>query len=193
MKSIFYTLLLSICCTWACTSNSKKENSAEKETPKATASVTVYSVDSLAAGIDKLVGQEITVKGNVQHVCKHSGKKAFLVGDNPDTKIQVKVGGKIKSFGGELIGEELTLKGKVMETRIDEAYLARWEEELKKEEAKHDHKHDKKEAGKKADEASCDAGNSPVDKLRAEIKASGKEYKSVYFLQGMEYSISDGE
>ncbi|BDD09438.1 hypothetical protein FUAX_18700 [Fulvitalea axinellae] len=197
MKKAIYIPLLALIGFMACCS--EKNNSETKEQASKTSVITattetktaVYPVDSLPSNFEKLVGQDIFFKGNVQHVCKHSGKKAFLVGENPKTKVRVMAKGKIKAFGGDLIGEELVVKGTVKEMRIDEAYLARWEAQLEKAKSKQTKK--RKEALKKADEASCDSGNSPIDKIRAEIKANGKGYKSVYYIDGLEYTVSDDQ
>lgn len=69
------------------------------------------------------VDKEIQLKGIVDHVCKHGGKKMLLVTDNGDAHIV-----SDERFDEALKGSEIIVNGIVLEERIDEAYLLKMEE-----------------------------------------------------------------
>lgn len=45
----------------------------------------VYTIDEVYAAADSLVGDTISFEGVCTHLCKHGGRKAFLVGQLADT------------------------------------------------------------------------------------------------------------
>lgn len=71
------------------------------------------------------VGKEVIVEGIVDHVCKHGGKKLFLVDDQGD----VHVDGE-KRFDDALMGNQIVVKGIVKEFRVDEAYCLQQEQDF---------------------------------------------------------------
>lgn len=71
------------------------------------------------------VNKEIEVIGIVDHVCKHGGKKLFLVDDFGDVHIDGE-----KRFDDELIGSEVIISGLVKEFRVDESYCLQQEEDF---------------------------------------------------------------
>ncbi len=70
------------------------------------------------------VAKEVQVKGIVDHVCKHGGKKILLVNDEGDVHIESET-----RFDDALVGSEITVNGVVTEFRVDEAYLLQKEED----------------------------------------------------------------
>ncbi len=46
---------------------------------------TIYSIDEVYAQADSLLGDTITFQGVCSHLCKHGGRKAFLMGTQSDT------------------------------------------------------------------------------------------------------------
>ncbi len=84
----------------------------------------ILSIGEFNANADKYVDKEVEIKGIVDHVCKHGGKKILLVSDDGDIHVFSK-----ERFNEDLVGSELIVKGKVIEKRIDEAYLLKWEED----------------------------------------------------------------
>lgn len=70
------------------------------------------------------VGAEVRVKGIVDHVCKHGGKKILLVNDDGDIHITSE-----ERFPEELVGEEIYVNGIVEEFRVDEGYCMQMDED----------------------------------------------------------------
>jgi hypothetical protein len=64
------------------------------------------------------------VKGIVDHVCKHGGKKLFLVGDYGDLHVEGE-----EKFSDSLAGSNVIVTGIVREFRVDEAYCLQMEQD----------------------------------------------------------------
>lgn len=95
------------------------------------AEVLEVTVDDFWATPDEYVGKELAIQGVVVHVCQHGGKRMFIVGENPDERLQIKAGDDLGVFAVELEGSMVEVKGLLDELRIDEAYLQNWENELR--------------------------------------------------------------
>lgn len=70
------------------------------------------------------LAKEVQVKGIVDHVCKHGGKKILLVNDDADVHVESET-----RFDDALMGSEINVNGIVTEFRVDEAYLLQKEED----------------------------------------------------------------
>jgi hypothetical protein len=74
------------------------------------------------------VGKEVEIQGMVIHVCKHGGKKMFIIGEDPEMRVKITASDKIGEFKPELEGSTVAVKGIVEPI----------EEEAVPEEEKHD-------------------------------------------------------
>lgn len=84
--------------------------------------LTIAEFDTKAG---EYVDAEVQVKGIVDHVCKHGGKKLLLVNDDGDIHITTDE----DRFSDDLIGEVITVNGIVEEFRVDEEYCLQMEED----------------------------------------------------------------
>lgn len=94
-------------------------NKGTKETQaKTEGSETGLKVEfaSLTANPDNYVGKTILVEGKVVHVCTETGKKMFIVGDNPDVRLYVAAGENISKFPMELLGSVVSVEGLITKT-----------------------------------------------------------------------------
>lgn len=89
------------------------------------------SLVEIMVGADEFVGQTVGVTGTVEHVCRHGGKKMFIVGDNPGDRLRITSGDNISAFEVDLEGSDVVVQGVVMEEKIDDAFLDAWEADLK--------------------------------------------------------------
>ena len=118
--SIFVLVLVFTACK---TDNQKVEDTAQKiegvqsETPL----LAIADFDKKAG---EYVSKEVKVKGIVDHVCKHGGKKLLLVTDDGNVHVT-----SDERFEENLVGSEIALNGIVIEERIDEAYCLKMEED----------------------------------------------------------------
>jgi hypothetical protein len=66
---------------------------------------------TLIANPSEYVGKNISVEGKVVHVCKMSGKKLFITGENPDVRLYIQAGEEMPKFPMELLGSEVVVEG----------------------------------------------------------------------------------
>lgn len=57
------------------------------------------------------MGKTISVEGKVVHVCTHSGKKLFIVGENPDVRLYIQAGEAMPKFPMDLLGSTVVVEG----------------------------------------------------------------------------------
>jgi hypothetical protein len=79
------------------------------------------------------VGKEVEISGMVVHVCKHGGKKMFIIGEDPEKRVKINATDKVSVFEPELEGSVVTVKG-IIEPIEEEAVP---EEEKAAEDADH--------------------------------------------------------
>jgi len=119
MKKVIY-LLIFAAFVYSCNSANKSEE------------VETVSVADFLASPEKWADKEVKIVGTVSHICKHSGKKMFVFGTDSESTVKIFAGGEVSTFDIDLEGSEVEVIGKVIEeARIDEQYLAEWEEEIK--------------------------------------------------------------
>lgn len=123
MRHILVFLFLSFMLISCKETNQKQEQTAQEETTvqEETPYLALAEFNTKAGDY---VNKEVEVKGIVDHVCKHGGKKLLLVTDNGDVHVTSDT-----RFEEALMGSEIALKGVVKEERIDEAYCLKMEED----------------------------------------------------------------
>ena len=57
------------------------------------------------------VGKEVEIQGMVVHVCKHGGKKLFIIGEDPEKRVKITTSDKVSVFLPELEGSTIMVKG----------------------------------------------------------------------------------
>lgn len=132
--------------------------------------LTIAEFDTKAGGF---VGKEVAVKGIVDHVCKHGGKKLLLVTDDADVHVV-----SDERFDEALVGSEITLKGKVLEDVIDEAYCLKMEED-----------NIKSHSEGKSNEQQFEAKKNHIKEYRDYMKTNKVDHISNYSLQYVSYEV----
>jgi len=100
------------------------ENNTDTIAEVTESDVPVLVLGEIETKAGEYVDQEIQVTGIVDHICKHGGKKIFLVSDDADVHINGE-----ERFDEALTGSEITVNGIVREFRIDEGYCLQMEED----------------------------------------------------------------
>lgn len=191
MKNLFLLLsviaLLSACCN-----NPKNQESTNSNANLAECSS--ITIDSFLVVAPEYVGKELTVKGTVDHVCKHGGKRVKIFGSNPNQTLHGEATEAVGSFNAELEGSDVCLTGTVAESKMDLAYVEEYEKsileamEKESEEAEMEH-------AKGVDH------HAKLDQIKAwkeEIATNGKGYISSYYLDVTKYhecsteAVNDG-
>lgn len=98
--------LMIMAALFAACGNTKDEKPAEP-----VAEATELAFASLTESPDQYLDKEITVKGKVVHVCVHSGKKMYIVGEDPDIRLFVSAGDEVPKFSMDLLGSEIAVTG----------------------------------------------------------------------------------
>lgn len=157
-----------------------------------------FSVDSLMAQAPGLVGDTIEVEGLCSHLCKHGGRKAFLVGADSALVLRCEATAEMGgAFAPDCIGKVLTVKGIVCENRIGEAEVAAMEARQAAADSAA-RAHQACETEKKAQgQDSIDTFEARMADYRAKIaaraEAEGKDYLSFYYIQALSYTVDTTE
>lgn len=160
----------------------KKSDSKDADSNKTT-------VEAFLATPEKWAGKEVIITGTVSHVCKHSGKKLFLFGEDPENTVKINTGAEYASFDIKLEGSDVEILGTVVEDeKIDENYLNKWESDIKKMVDDGEIKVCKAESNaitkQQGDTLNDNEGvedpYADVKEMRNKLAKSGKTYISVY-------------
>ena len=90
------------------------------------------TVDNVLDNAEKYVGDPIVVEGECSHLCKHGGRKAFLVSAKDDRMLRAEAAGAFGAFEKDAIHKVLRVKGVLVEDRIDEAAVKKMEADYAK-------------------------------------------------------------
>ncbi len=164
---IIFILVLNLFCS---------KNETDKNIPKLT-------VKDIAANAAEYVGKSTSITGTVVHVCKHGGKRMFIIGEQPEPRFKITAGKSVGAFDIELEGSDVQVTGVIQEQKVDAAFLDNWEAEIsdeQKPEVGHQgHEHGASEA---IDDHHENAQNQ-INSLRKKLKESGKEVIAFYNLE----------
>jgi hypothetical protein len=178
MKQLFLFAVLAVA-FFSCSGNKKTELVAENAgtTVAATEQLPVFDLDSLLKAADRELDKNVKVTGYVTHTCKHSGKRCFIVGESQTVSMRVEAKGDIGGFNRELVGSKIEVSGILKERRLTEEYIAEMEKDV--------------ELKKKEDGAaeSCAAELSNIAGMRKWMKDNGKDYYSIYYMDGLNFSV----
>lgn len=183
IKKVF-GMMLAIAVMASCAS--KEQKSEEKEEKE----IAVVTVDKIANDMQSYVDKSIVIEGIVNHVCKHGGKRMFIMGEDPDVAIKITPNDKIGVFEQELVGSTVEVTGVVKELRIDEEYVLSLENETEaaaKSEAMHDH------SGGTHDEEAENEEKAQFEAMRAKIAETEKGYYSQFWIEASEFKAIEGE
>jgi len=200
MKKNIVLWAISALVAMAATSCSGKSNS------EATDSETV-TVDSILANPEAYVGKTVSVEGVVSHLCKHGGRKAFLLGSDDNTMIRCDATAEMGNvFPQETIHQLLRVTGTVVESRLDEAAIREMEAARQGQVERIAEQQGEEEAANFENAlAGCEterkaAGQAELETFTAQMadyrrriaerdSLEGKPYLSTYFIQATAYEI----
>lgn len=170
-------------------------------------SESVVTVDSILANPEAYVGQTVTIEGVVSHLCKHGGRKAFLLGSDENTMIRCDATAEMGNvFPQETIHQPLRVTGVVMESRLDEETIRGLEQDRQGQMERVAEQQGEEEAAKMQDiPTGCEterkaAGQTDVESFAAQMadyrrriaerdSLEGKPYLSTYYIQASAYEI----
>ena len=195
MKHILLRALAVALACGACASVSCGGNSSTKAKTRQTevARPAALEIDELLASADSLAGKTVTIEGVCTHTCRHGARKIFLMGSDDTQTVRVE-SGELGSFDPQCVNRIVRVTGTLDEQRVDEAYLAAWEEQTK---AQTGERHGTTEAGCDAEKAARQETGATVAeriadfraKIAARKAAEGKDYLSFYYVTATSYEI----
>jgi hypothetical protein len=97
-KLVLFALLATL--VVACSNNGAKEQAAVQ-----------LSVEKVTAEAKDFVDKNVAVSGTVVHVCRHGGKKMFIIGEDPEKRFKVTANAQVGSFDVALEGSNVTVEG----------------------------------------------------------------------------------
>lgn len=170
MKKIIFLLIVSVL-IFSCKTESKQKIEENSQTTV----ISKTPVLALAEFDDKageFINKEVEVKGIVDHVCTHGGKKILLVNDNANVHIT-----SDERFDENLKGSEISVIGVVLEERIDEAACLKMEED-----------NIKSHAEGASSKAQFEAKTNHIQQYRDLMKTKNIDYVSLYSLKYISHS-----
>ncbi|MBK9291946.1 MAG: hypothetical protein IPM52_10015 [Bacteroidetes bacterium] len=183
MKKLFFLMLLPFVVA-AC--GGQKSDKAQQTTEEIV-EVTVGDFKTMAP---ELVGKTVVIRGTADHICKHDGKKLFLVDVNSEGRVKVVTGEDMAAFNAENEGLDFVVTGVVAETIVDEAYLKEWEEELKNEEVENKHLDGGQAVqGEQEDHHSNEEAYNQIASYRQQMAEKGVDKLSFYHIVAKSYEI----
>lgn len=190
MKKTFLAVLV-ILAAFSCNSNSGSKQTT-KESILADEPVEV-SVGNFLAKAPELVGKPVVIKGTADHICHGDGKKLFLINTEQEGRVKVVTGENMPAFNVENEGLDFVVNGIIDEVVVDEAYLQKWEEEIKAgiEEEKHlgggqPMTEEEKAAGMHKE---SDPGMEQIDAYRQEMAEKGVNKLCFYSIVCSSYQV----
>ena len=180
---ILATVLIAAC---GKTDNNKHETTDETQLKSQVVEINLAEFKTKAP---ELVGKEIAFTGLVDHTCKHSGKRMFLVDKNSDATLKVEAGKNFSRFDEKLTGNMVKVIGLVKEKKVDMDYLNKWEKDIlnKIESNKNLHLGTHENGEKQEDEAQETLNK--IKELKKKLQNSGKEYLSFYSVECVSYKV----
>jgi hypothetical protein len=137
------------------------------------------TVDQLLLKVESLIEKKVTVHGTVTHVCSHAGRRCFIIDPAGEKSIRIEALGQIESFSRELTGSDIKVKAVLKETRLTADEIDEWEIEVIEE--------NPEDANTEGEHCSAEMSN--IRKMRDWMKEHGKDYYSIYYLEGLSYEL----
>ena len=159
----------------ACNQGTKEAATAPKN------DTTRLAVLTFEKQADSCIDKPVIIEGTVLHLCKHGGKRMFLVDGTDSIRVEVTTGPKIAKFDDALVGSKVRVIGTLREERIDAKYLNEWEAEVKK--PVENHSVGIHTGAKGHEDQGVTEKMEQINALRDDLKNSGKDHLSFYSIE----------
>jgi hypothetical protein len=142
---------------------------------------TVLTVLTFLEQADSCIEKPVIIEGTVLHLCKHGGKRMFLVDETDSLRVEITAGPNIVKFDDALVGSRVRVTGILKEERIDAKYLNEWEAEVMKPEE--DHSVGIHTGTKGHEDHTVEDKLAQINALREDIRNSGKDHLSFFSVE----------
>lgn len=133
MKRLSQLVLISFFLVSASTLFAQGEMKSIQATASDDSQITVVTAETFQDFAVNNIGEKVEVKGMVVHVCKHGGKKLFIIGEDPEKRVKITASESVSVFEPELEGSIVEVTGIIQP--IEEEVVP--EEEKASEDAEH--------------------------------------------------------
>jgi hypothetical protein len=130
------------------------------------------TISDVFENAEKHIGKEVIVKGTVEHVCSHSGRRCFIF--DGKNSIRVEATGNITSFKKELSGTDIVVMGVLRERQVPKQFIDEMEQKT----------HERMEGGEH-----CNAELAEIQQMRDWMREKNKSYYSVWYMDGTDYEM----
>ncbi len=178
-KKLLPLLFVGLMLAFACNQGPKE---TANETTVDTVLLTVANFDSDASAY---IDQPVWIEGTAYHICKHGGKRMFIVDGNDSVMVEITLGPDIVMFDEALVGSHVKILGLLKEERIDEKYLNEWEAEVLAPEE--DHEAGLHEGTKGHEDQPEEAKLEQINDLREQLKESGSDHLSFFSVEAISF------
>lgn len=157
----------------ACNKNEKTEQEPIENT------IEKVSVADFTEKAETLLDKDVKIEGTVIHICKHSGKRVFIVDGDEEISVKIEAEENSPGFKMELMGSKIAVEGKIEETRMSKDEIDEQEKEILAE----------IDAQKKAEGENCVIEGTKLEHLddvkamKEKMEKTGKPYVSFYYVR----------
>lgn len=171
-----------------CSGDNNTDQVAEDVHAQAADSSVPLTIAEFNAKGEEYEGKLVEVVGIVDHVCKHSGKRMFIRGDNPEDRVKIEAG-DVGTFDIALEGSKVTVLATGTVMKMDNAYLDNWAKEVGSDDPAAGCSEEQKEIAKGGGDhqEEHDSAMSQINALRAELAESGREYLAFCSLEARSF------
>lgn len=114
----------------ACTGN-QRAKSKTAQTEKAQDTIIYSSIDELFLRANELSKQTVHVKGIIDHVCKHSGKRFKIRTEDGSSELKIELGDNFPSCDPSIMGKTAKISGKLVPVNLDADGVRKWEAHIR--------------------------------------------------------------
>ncbi|MFC2107469.1 hypothetical protein ACFLRY_03940 [Bacteroidota bacterium] len=134
IKKVLFIALAMIAMV-ACNNTQQQANTENTEEEQVAEAIIITPENFQDVAAD-YIGQEVRMEGTIVHVCKHGGKKLFIMGTDPEKRIKINAPDDMAAFQPELEGNYIAVIGIVEEIEVEEPEME--EGEVHEEDAEHE-------------------------------------------------------
>ncbi len=127
-KNIFLIVAIVGIIVSAC---SQKSNNSTSNSKKDVQSQEYYTVDEVLEKSEDLAGKVVYVKGIVDHVCKHGGKRFKILSEEGNYEFKISLGEEFDPAEETIVGQVAYVTGKLIAQEMNAEMVKVWEQKIR--------------------------------------------------------------
>jgi len=106
-----------------------KQASKKQESPNEVK--TYLTVDEIIASAKKFSNKTIHLKGTVEHICKHGGKRFKIISPGGKNELKIELGNNFESLDLSVMGNNVKITGKLIPHHLNAELVKQWEQKMR--------------------------------------------------------------